>query len=727
MKRKIFILLMLCRSLTGAAQENSNLDELLDLSLEELLNIPITTATKTSGKLDTAPSVIDVVTADQIKQRGYQNLGQVLNDIANNHEDRSNWGIGEPTHQNVGFGFRFDTGQNILILFNGQRLNAFLPGNRFGGEEYLLNTIDRIEIIRGPGSALYGTGAFTAVINIISKKLTSQASEYTEAGFDYLPTSKGTSFTAGLGLQAGAKGSPTAAFRQFNEAGQARMINNALFGDQKLIDGAKASDGEIIFSNGNLNIYSKFTNQTRNTFTGFNGVNPTDLKDLQLSMYAYSVGADYSFNVSKNSTFKISGGWHQDNWTEVALIPQFKLTADGSALLLDDNDLPILDTLDLYRDGQFIETSFFIDGQGADTRSLDAELQFTSNYRKSNFFVFGLYLADDRILEAVRPTELNLSPLMFIPFSRLDDAQNNWLVDVNASRKTLAPFLQADYSFSEAITVSGGLRVDNYSGSGVLTQQKYSEWNPRASIVYNMDKIGTIKALFGTATRIPNGFETLSAVSILGAPSNRPERIKTYQLQWINNWTNNWRTEFGLFRSEIKNRLETNAGISDELKAQGFIGQFINVGKDIVQVNNGMDLKVVTKASASSTLVINWTQYFGSDDGFGNGLAYIPNTMVNADYNISAGWFNINTGFNFRSTFTKSQSDLREPVKSYLIARMNIIMTPPTLPLQCKITCRNLFNTMYAFPSSSHDFSNHVPARGLEVVFGIAYKPLLKQ
>jgi outer membrane receptor for ferrienterochelin and colicins len=723
MKTKFILLGLGLFSIIAVAQENPAVDDLYELSLEELLNIPITTATKTSGKLDYAPSVIDVVTGDQIRQRGYQNLGQLLNDIANNHQDRSNWGIGEPTHQNVGFGFRFDTGQNMLILFNGQRLNAFLPGNRFGGEEYLLSTIDRIEIIRGPGSALYGTGAFTCVINIISKKVSDASDEYAQAEYDYIPTSKGHSVSAGFGLQAGKNGSLTGSFRQFNEDGQSLNVMNALFGNQQLKDGVSATDGELVFAQGKFNLFSKITNQKRNTVTGFNGVNPTHLKELQLSMYAYSVGTDYTFDIGEKTNIKLSAGWHQDNWTEVALIPQFKLNAEGTALQLDENGYPILDTLDLFRKGEFIETSFFIDGQGADTRSLDGEIQFTSNYRKNNYLVFGIYVADDRVLNAFRPSELNLNPLMFVPFSVIDDQANNWLFDVNASRKTLAPFVQMDYSIAENLTASGGVRVDNYWGTGALKTQKYSEWNPRASLVYTTENIGTFKALFGTATRIPNGFETLSSVSILGDPTNRAERIKTYQLQWINNWSGGFRTEFGFFRSEISNRLETNATISDELKAQGFVGQFINVGGDIVQQNNGLDLKLVAKTSSNSTLIINATQYFGSDDGNGNPLAYIPNTMINADYSVIAGWFNINAGLNFRSRFTKAVSDVRDPVNQYLIARLNIIMTAPSSPFQLKLTARNLFNTEYYYPSSSQDFINHFPARGLELVCGVIYRP----
>ncbi|MCZ8215568.1 MAG: TonB-dependent receptor plug domain-containing protein, partial [Cyclobacteriaceae bacterium] len=237
--------------------------DLFELSLEELLNIEITTATKTIGKADLAPAVTEIITADQLTVRGYQNLAQVLNDIANNHEDRTNWGIGEPISQNVGFGFRFDSGQNILLLFNGQRLNAFQPGNRFGGEEYLLDNIEQIEIIRGPGSALYGTGAFTAVVNIISKKTDSKESNATaKVGVTVTPTAGGIIQHSALLTPLAKQGSLNAAFRFSKEDGQELQVNNSLFGNQKIRDGINYTyDGEVIMAFNHLNIQSKFTKQ----------------------------------------------------------------------------------------------------------------------------------------------------------------------------------------------------------------------------------------------------------------------------------------------------------------------------------------------------------------------------------------------------------------------------------------------------------------------------------
>ena len=427
--------------------------ESLELSLEELMNIDVTTATKSAKKTDLISAAIEVITAEQIQQRGYTTLDDVINDLVDNNTDRSNWGIGEPLNQNSGFGFRFDCDQNILLLFNGQRLNAFLPGNRFGGEEYLLAGIDRIEIIRGPGSAIYGPNAFTLVANIITKTMSDEKNELFTS-IEGSPTSIGNTVHSGLKTQLGKKTFLSAFFRFGKEEGQRLEVENSVFGNYELKDGVNhALDGEIFLKSGNWNIYGKFSDQSRNTFTGFNSVSFTEKDKLALKSYAYSLGSDYTVKLNQKFELKASGGWHIDNWSETALIPLYKLNAQGDELMYDADGNPVLDTLDIYRDGvgQVIETSFFIDGQTATTQTVDGEVQITYNYTKNNNIIVGLNVINDRILDATRPTELMLDPFGFTPFTSLKSSNNNWLFDLDASRTTVGVYGQVDYDLKDIV------------------------------------------------------------------------------------------------------------------------------------------------------------------------------------------------------------------------------------------------------------------------------------
>ncbi|MBL7991726.1 MAG: TonB-dependent receptor [Candidatus Kapabacteria bacterium] len=704
----------------------------IEIELSDLLNIIVVTATKSEKKPDDIPSMVDVVTSQQIEQRGYRHLSDVLNDILNNHQDRGNWGIGEPVNQNVGFGLRFDTGQNILLLFNGQRMNAFLPGNRFGGEEYIMDNIERIEIVRGPGSALYGANAFTLVVNVITKhQVGSEDKGYLRVRPMTLlsPSSNAMGYGGNVSFASAIDKSTffTGTIQGITDPGQNIEVKNALFGNAILQDRiGHAMTGNVVLRHEGLQIFAQFTNQSRSTMTGFNSISPTDGKGisehLSLSMYSYLVGANYQWQVGENTTLKFSAGWHQDNWTEVALIPIFKTNSEGSRLIYDGQGFSIPDTISVRRGGKTVRTSFPIDGQGGDSRTLEGEVQFTWNFTPTNSFIAGVNAIEDKVISAVRPTEIQLSPsLQFIEFTRLTDDANNWLFDTRASRLTLGFYAQADYDITPELTVNAGARVDVYSGTGILSEQRYAEFNPRGGIVYKHQEAGVFKVAYGRAMRVPNGFEALSSVTILGNPSLRPERIEMAQFAWIKNWNANIRTEFGGFVASVSNRLITDAAIDEKLKAQGYIGQFINVPSTVRQRTSGVDGKMIVRVGTLDA-VLNATQYIATDDGYGRAMPYIPMTMLNANLNMPLEWLNINLGANYRSTFSRPADDTRIAAPAYLLATLTLTGKPFSFPLEIQAGVRNLLNSIVYAPSSSRDFVEHFRGRQREFWFSLSYQ-----
>lgn len=733
MKTIKYIGLVICLLTSGFNYaQDINLEDLVELDtaqgykrnyLNEASRVNIETATKQATRLDNVPSIAEVISAEQIKQRGYRYLADLLNDLPNNHEDRSNWAIGEPTNQNVGFGFRFDTGQNILLLFNGQRINAFLPGNRFGGEEYLLETVERVEVIRGPGSSLYGANAFTTVVNIISKNTSTSDSEF-YASTKGTPTAQGVIVEGGGIVKLGNESALSGGLRYATENGQSLDIENSLYGNSSQRDGLDhAFDAELFYKIKDLNIYGKATSQKRNTLTGFNSVSPNEIDELKLSMYGYSLGGDYTLKVNDKLETKFRAGWHQDNWTEVGEIPIFEVNATGDDLVRDVNGLPILDTsVFIERDGELINTPFVIDGQGADTRSLDGEVQFTYNYNGFNNIVAGLSINHDKVLQAERPTEITvLDPFTIEPFRVVNDDANNWLFDTDASRITYGAYAQIDYELGKRFLLNAGVRLDLFRGTGAL-DQNYEALNPRAGIVYINKETGNFKLLYGQAFRVPNGFETLSSVVILGNPANRPERMEMVQFQWAKNFGSKFRVELGGFTAHIKDRLITDANISGNLLAQGFVGQFVNTeGAD--DQSNGLDGRIVYKTEKVD-FQVNFTRYFNTDDGAGQPIGYIPNTMINALLNLPLGDFNVNLGANYRADFSKSADDPRDVVDNYVLINSNIIWAPKSLNdrFEFSMNVKNLLDADIQYPSSSQDFTNHFQARGIDIIGGMKYR-----
>lgn len=150
------------------AEEKLTLDELLQLDIVDLSKVKINVASKRDEYVADAPSVVSVVTARQIKQFGAKNLNDVLNRVTSVQATGSHF---YPHVINMRGQLVGHNNSDILFLINGRpRRTSWNGGTPFSLLlAFPLDTIERIEIIRGPGSVLYGTGAFTGVINIITK------------------------------------------------------------------------------------------------------------------------------------------------------------------------------------------------------------------------------------------------------------------------------------------------------------------------------------------------------------------------------------------------------------------------------------------------------------------------------------------------------------------------------------------------------------------------------
>jgi len=143
-------------------------DEISDLSLEELMAIPVFAASKTVQDISEAPAFVTVITGAEISLFGDQNLEDVLNRVAGFYftSDRAYTYIGSR-----GFGRPGDYNTRYLLLVNGTRVNESVYDGFGSGRDLILHPeiIDRIEIVRGSSSSLYGTSAFFSVINIITR------------------------------------------------------------------------------------------------------------------------------------------------------------------------------------------------------------------------------------------------------------------------------------------------------------------------------------------------------------------------------------------------------------------------------------------------------------------------------------------------------------------------------------------------------------------------------
>jgi outer membrane receptor for ferrienterochelin and colicins len=157
---------------TPAAAQQPTQDDLGKESMEDLVKMNVDSdygATKFLQKAEDAASSISVVTADEIQKHGYRTLAEVLKSVSGFYviNDRNYSYVGVR-----GLSVPGDYNARILFLVDGHRVNDNIFDGAYVSTEFPvdIDLIERIEIIRGPDSSAYGTGAFAAVINVITKR-----------------------------------------------------------------------------------------------------------------------------------------------------------------------------------------------------------------------------------------------------------------------------------------------------------------------------------------------------------------------------------------------------------------------------------------------------------------------------------------------------------------------------------------------------------------------------
>jgi outer membrane receptor for ferrienterochelin and colicins len=156
--------------ITQKLAASENLERLLNLSLEDLLNERLTTAGKTSEKVSEIPANVVVVDRQDIKTYGYDTLGEVLEHISGLYMFETYEVQGSKNYGVRGF-FSATTNRNVVILVNGvSQAFDYDSTSRLPRVSVPVEAIDRIEVVRGPMSVIYGSGAFFGAINIITNQ-----------------------------------------------------------------------------------------------------------------------------------------------------------------------------------------------------------------------------------------------------------------------------------------------------------------------------------------------------------------------------------------------------------------------------------------------------------------------------------------------------------------------------------------------------------------------------
>src|SRR5205814_8341467 len=140
--------------------------DLTHLSLEELMNVEVTSVSRRAEKLSVAPAAISVITAEELRRSGATSIPEALRLVPGMEVarvDAHSWAISAR-------GFNDLFANKLLVLMDGRSVyTPLFSGVFWDMQDYVLTDLDRIEVIRGPGATLWGSNAVNGVVNIETK------------------------------------------------------------------------------------------------------------------------------------------------------------------------------------------------------------------------------------------------------------------------------------------------------------------------------------------------------------------------------------------------------------------------------------------------------------------------------------------------------------------------------------------------------------------------------
>lgn len=190
----LFLLINICDTV-DASENETGFSALADLSLAELLEVKVTSVSRQPEKLSESPSAVQVITADQIRRSGATTIPEALR-LASNlnivQQNSHEWFISAR-------GFNSSVGNKLLVMIDGRTVyTPLFSGVFWDRQSYLLEDIERIEVVSGPGATLWGANAVNGVINIITRSADDTQGSFVEVG-------AGTTLESIVGLRYGGR------------------------------------------------------------------------------------------------------------------------------------------------------------------------------------------------------------------------------------------------------------------------------------------------------------------------------------------------------------------------------------------------------------------------------------------------------------------------------------------------------------------------------------------
>lgn len=680
-----------------AAQSTSEEEELAQAFLDKTT---VSIATGAPQLLRRAPAVASVITAADMAAAGLTDLDQALATVPGLHVSR-NLQAYNPLY--VIRGIYSEYNNQTLVLYNGVPMTTMFIGNRgamWAGMP--VHNVSRVEVIRGPGSALYGADAYAGVINIITKS----PSELNglEAGMRLGSFSSRDAWLQ-YGKQVGAS-SWAGYLRVASTDGQRRTISadaqsglDALFGTQ-----ASRAPGPVTLGYDAIDAHAE-----------------GNIEKLKVRV-GYTLRDDVQPGAGAASALDPVGKGRSQRWTasiglsDLALSEDWRLSLNGSYFQFANQFPTPLQLLPPGAFGGAFPTGMF----GApNTWERQIRTQGTLDYKGVKGHNVRLAIGHDD-LNMYRTQEFkNFAVIPSGPFKGLPTPlPETRVIEVPVADSFVTPhrrrvsyvYAQDEWSVARDWTLTTGVRRDQYSDFGSTT-------NPRVALIWDASLDVTVKVLAGRAFRAPSFSEEYSINNpvIQGNPSLKPERIGTAELafSWQASADTQW--QLNAFRYTMTDMIRAIA-------VGGGTSEYQNTG---TQRGQGLELEVTKDVSRDLRVAANLSLQRATDKATGKDAGYAPHRMANvrADWKFDRSWALV-AQLKHVAGRARPAGDARLPVRDYTSADVSLRHAPSSRGLEFALSVRNAFDADIREPSLAPGTSlpNDLPQAGRALDAQVLYR-----
>ncbi|MBI3902616.1 MAG: TonB-dependent receptor [Nitrosomonadales bacterium] len=643
----------------GAAVAQSSEEE--DLALVYGDKSTISIATGSAQPIARAPSVATVITSRDIEAMGATDLDQALESVPGLHVSHKSFITSTPIYDFRGI----FTGENpqVLMLVNGIPITNTFIGNRsqfWGGMP--LENVARIEVIRGPGSALYGADAFSGVINVITK--TAADIKGTEYG-----VRAGSFNSRDAWIQHGGKlGALDAMFylgAGNTDGSQGILQKDALAASGPLSTERKAIDARADLTKDQWRFRAGYQQRELGVGAGLAGILDPNARVPETRLYL-----DMSYD---------QANW-RPNWDISAVAGYFDIKenpADPIYTLVPAGVIP-----------------GFPNGMLGNPGHAEQHTHASISTFYTGFEHHRIRLGvGHRIEDLYKVTEVKNFDGNFFPLSGnpRDVTGDPTLVFMLPHKRNVSyVFAQDEWSLMKDWTLTAGLRHDRYSDFGGTT-------NPRLALVWDAAYNVVVKAMHGTAFRAPSFSEqyAINNPVTVGSASIKPETISTDELAFSWQPTTVLQTSLNFFHYRMSNiiRPVPNPGVPPPLTITGNAGD---------QTGRGLELEATLDASSSLRLTGNFSLQHSIDGATGKDAGLAPHRRLfgRADWRFAPKW-------QFGATANRVMERMREPgdtrpqIPDYTTVDLTLRREKFVDNWDVRASVTNLFNSNALEPSLS--------------------------